>query len=767
MSISLALKISESNIDAFANTSTVTVSLTLTHSGKKSGSGSGYLTIDGTKYTYNTKSIPKDGTITLITKSKSITHTADGSKTISIQGRCEGYIITSTGESFGVSDFTRTKSQNYTCSKITRKFNIVLNDQQGHTNTYTKIYNNSLSLYTPTRTGYDFKGWCTGTGGTGTNYKNTYTANAATTLYAYWTEKTYAVTLYANGGSVSSTSYTKRYFSNLSLPTPTRTGYTFKGWYSGTTNYGNTYYTNAAATLTASWSAISYKVSFDANGGSESVPSQQTAIYDSAFNVPQKPANLEKLGYIFKGWTRDKSSYSVQYAAGSSVKWTIASDTILYAAWEPIFITVNFYKNKGSTISGEYEIATSDTKTAIKYQSYTLPNIAPPTLANYTFSGYWTLSQPNTKIYTEYGISFPAGVIPYDYVITSSDGFYTRGHEFTNVTQTINLYPVYRDNTRTTISLVSSKYNYIPDSTTEVQYYSYISNKSKSINISTVNNNVIAGFVFKTDSGAKDVDLKTISISLKSSPGGSTVNLNPIYINKEKNDNLNISYIYVVCRTTGDADHQGVLIDPENINYVFSLTNLTDSFGKTIQSISKLVEPPKIIRDINADGDVVSFFGSAPDYSSSEKLNHPDNELIVNGIIKSKIKKFDYTKFTYITNRTRQYSTDSGGSSTPEAIKVNGIVNLKGAIYTTSVINAAGDPDRTNNTQQIGVVPKGCEPYSEQHILCQGSGQNRFLLWITSDGKMHATRYGYGSSSPENIPSGSWLNISCTYISKD
>ena len=767
MSISLALKISESNIDAFANTSTVSVSLTLTHSGKMPGSCTGSLTIDGTSYTFSNKTIPKSGTITLITKSKSITHTADGSKTISIKGECSGYIRTSTtsggggggaGSSSDVSLFTRTKSQNYTCSKITRKFNVTLNDQQGHTNTYTKTYNSNLSLYTPTRTGYDFKGWCTGTNGTGTNYKNTYTTNAAATLYAYWTEKTYAVTLNANGGSVSSTSYTKRYFSNLSLPTPTRTGYTFNGWY-GSKNYGNTYDTNAAATLTASWSAISYSVSFDANGGEGSVPSQQTATYDSTFNVPEKPVSLAKLGYIFKGWTRDKSSYSVQFAEGSSVKWTIASDTILYAAWEPIFITVNFYKNKGSTINGEYEIATSDTKTAIKYQSYTIPNIAPPTLANYTFSGYWTLSQPNTKIYTEYGISFPIGVIPYDYVITPSDGFYTYGNELTNVTQTINLYPVYRDNTRTTISLVSSKYNYIPNSTTEAQYYLYVSNKSRSVDISTVNNNVIVGFIFKTDSGAKDVDLKTISISLESSPGGSTINLNPIYINKEKNDNLNISYIYVVCRTTGDAEHQGVLIDPENTNYIFSLTNLTDSFGKTIQSVSKSVEPPKIIRDINADGDVISFFGSAPDYVGDEKLNHPDNELIVNGVIKSKLvpEEFNYTKFSYGTNCTYY---DTSGASSPYAIKMNRIVNLTGAIKNTVVLSTA------SSTVTIGKVPAGCEPLYEQHIISQGSYQYRFLLKVCTNGDLQVERYS-NSSTAENIPSGSWLNITCTYISKD
>ena len=51
------------------------------------------------------------------------------------------------------------------------------------------------------------------------------------TLHAVWTPKTYTVTFNANGGSVSPTTQQVTYNNPYGdLPTPTRSGYTFKGW---------------------------------------------------------------------------------------------------------------------------------------------------------------------------------------------------------------------------------------------------------------------------------------------------------------------------------------------------------------------------------------------------------------------------------------------------------------------------------------------------------------------------------------------------------
>lgn len=60
------------------------------------------------------------------------------------------------------------------------------------------------------------------------------------TLTAGWTANTYSVTFNPNGGSVSTTTKNVTYGSTYGdLPTPTRTGYTFNGWYNKI--YSNTF----------------------------------------------------------------------------------------------------------------------------------------------------------------------------------------------------------------------------------------------------------------------------------------------------------------------------------------------------------------------------------------------------------------------------------------------------------------------------------------------------------------------------------------------
>ena len=122
---------------------------------------------------------------------------------------------------------------------------------------YGKTYG---TLPTPTRTGYDFDGWYTQeTGGTKVTANSSVGTDPPATLYARWKGKTYTVSFNANGGTVGTASdtvtYGKKYYS---LPTPTRKGYTFDGWYTlkagGTKVTSDTTVTTAANhTLYAHW----------------------------------------------------------------------------------------------------------------------------------------------------------------------------------------------------------------------------------------------------------------------------------------------------------------------------------------------------------------------------------------------------------------------------------------------------------------------------------------------------------------------------------
>ena len=115
---------------------------------------------------------------------------------------------------------------------------------------------------TPTRNYYNFMGWYSlKTGGTEITADAMVNKIRNHTIYARWTPKSYTVTFDPNGGSVSQTTktvtYTDYYYE---LPTPTRTGYTFKGWYTqatgGTQITETTEVTNPSNhTLYAIWEA--------------------------------------------------------------------------------------------------------------------------------------------------------------------------------------------------------------------------------------------------------------------------------------------------------------------------------------------------------------------------------------------------------------------------------------------------------------------------------------------------------------------------------
>lgn len=118
------------------------------------------------------------------------------------------------------------------------------------------------------------------------------------------------------------------------------------------------------------------------------------------------------------------------------------------------------------------------------------------------------------------------------------------------------------------------------------------------------------------------------------------------------------------------------------------------------------------------------------------------------------VTSYTHTDFGYTSN-TQAYATS--GSNQPRAYKHGRVVTLTGCIKNTSEIAA------TTDAVQIGSVPSDCKPISPYRAVVQGSGMNRFLLTIETDGRIQLARYG--TTSFINVAAGSWLNIGCTYIS--
>lgn len=205
------------------------------------------------------------------------------------------------------------------------------------------------TLPAPTRDGYVFAGWHTASsGGVSVTDSTSVATAAAHTLYAHWDEPiSYTVAFNPNGGSVSTTSKTVTYGSTYgTLPSPTRTGYTFAGWYTassgGSKVISTTSVTSSAAhTLYAHWTAKTYTVTFNPIGGSCATASK-TVTYDSTYGTLPTPT---RTGYSFVGWYTSSDS-GTKVTASSHV--SITATQTLYAQWSANWYPVTFDANGGN-----------------------------------------------------------------------------------------------------------------------------------------------------------------------------------------------------------------------------------------------------------------------------------------------------------------------------------------------------------------------------------------------------------------------------------
>ncbi|WP_167540091.1 InlB B-repeat-containing protein [Bifidobacterium thermophilum] len=243
-----------------------------------------------------------------------------------------------------------------------------------------------------TRPGYTFAGWYTAPTG-GTKIGSTYTMGSSdVTFYAHWQANSYTVTFDANGGSTSVTSKTVTEGQPYGeLPTPTRVGYTFAGWWEQAWQENHCKYHDGKkitsstpyeipqdSTLVADWNISTYTVSFDSVGGS-SVPSQ-TVEYGSKVSRPKDPV---RAGYAFQGWYTARSGGS-KYDFGKPV----TGGLTLYARWRANVYTLSFDANGGSVSPGSKSVTYGGA----------YGQLPTPSRKGYTFQGWYTAKNGGSKI---------------------------------------------------------------------------------------------------------------------------------------------------------------------------------------------------------------------------------------------------------------------------------------------------------------------------------------------------------------------------------
>lgn len=257
------------------------------------------------------------------------------------------------------------------------------------------------------RKGYTFEGWNTSVNGTGKDYAPgqevvnlTYDYQKKVNLYAQWKAIRYLLNYKLNGGVNSPNNpdvYTIDTHS-FTLDMPTKTGYTFMGWYTDPD-----YKTKITAImigsdidydLYAKWVPNTYKVRFQPNGADAGGMKDVDCAYDSYKTIPN--IGFSKNHYDFAGWNTKYDGTGKVYGDGDKV-YNLSSTRggliHLFAQWSPSKYAINYYLNGG------VNNPSNPAKFTVTSQLITL---MAPTRTGYIFDGW----------YADANCTIPSSTIP-------------------------------------------------------------------------------------------------------------------------------------------------------------------------------------------------------------------------------------------------------------------------------------------------------------------------------------------------------------------
>ena len=192
----------------------------------------------------------------------------------------------------------------------------------------------------PTRTDYNFQKWITSTG---TEVTTDLVFNSNTTIYAQWTkadgsadDQTYTISFDLNypdaPAAPAAISTDSNHKLTQPLPTVTRKGYTFDGWYTeDVVKVSNDTLFYASVTLKAQWTKLSdtpktFTITLDANGGTLS--GAATVTTNAGGKLDNLPAAPTREGYSFDGWFTAASG-----GKEVDLQSPFEKDSTIYAHW--------------------------------------------------------------------------------------------------------------------------------------------------------------------------------------------------------------------------------------------------------------------------------------------------------------------------------------------------------------------------------------------------------------------------------------------------
>ena len=203
----------------------------------------------------------------------------------------------------------------------------------------------------PTLKGYTFAFWYLGDdeqNATAYDFNTPVTENI--TLTAKWNINKYTVTFNSYGGTPVPPAQEVEYGLTATEPAtaPTKTGYTFDGWYLGDEKYDFSDAVEQNITLYANWKKNIYTVTYTDGVDGEEVFADQTYRVPFEDTTPAFKGTKTRDGYVFDGWKpafSDTVTGNVTYVA----QWTARTD---------LSYTVHYYlKNTTKQVANDKMVA--------------------------------------------------------------------------------------------------------------------------------------------------------------------------------------------------------------------------------------------------------------------------------------------------------------------------------------------------------------------------------------------------------------------------
>jgi hypothetical protein len=204
-----------------------------------------------------------------------------------------------------------------------------------------------------------------------------------------FTSPTWTITWNANGGNGGGTTTQNQGVSHTAPSPGTRDGFDFvyyrnpsSGDILYTVNDGGTFNPTSSLSFTGVWTAKTYAVTFNANGGT-GAPASQTKIHGTTLTLSSTAPTRATVGstqYTFNGWNTAANGTGTSYAAGAS--YTSNAALSLFAQWTETTLNWSIdWRPNGGTTGG---LPAGGTTTRARGLAHTAPS--PGTRSGFNFS---------------------------------------------------------------------------------------------------------------------------------------------------------------------------------------------------------------------------------------------------------------------------------------------------------------------------------------------------------------------------------------------